>query len=592
MLFREDEVTIKGFLEIFRRIVQTKEKAGIKAVLNNPSDLEHRAKLYGTQFRNGSWGWASNIWSRSAAGTQVVDREEDLKPEHRLLMLRVLEHILAQGPLIQVDRNLGSPGSKAEMRCRLYCDPQFPDLAYRWGELNFPGDPKKEPDAVLFMIPHYLGNPNVPGSSEMLRVLRFPHHGYTIVTCSSYQGEVKKGFLSHWIFHVYKRGGTGEHASLREFTVRRIDGSIKRIVMCVWGLTGSGKSTHGMYMVTEKINDIYKEKFGVDLLSFVSDQVLKNDDIVGIFRDQVVSPERGSWTKTEDVDERQPAIFRAGMSPRALHENTEFDERGYPSFKGELFQYFGRPNQNARTVFYLEDTGFHDGDVNSSGPLNMAVFISPGFISDYAWVKIEDVEFAAKVLADGRTVGHPAQTMEGVGEEKYASRYCLPFTMGVGNTQHVVRFYEFLKERKEEGDPVDVYLINTTGRVGTRYRWKEDRLGDETILRPQPEFQDVDGRKRPVGGTGPSIEETELFLFQAARGAVEYEPHPIWGEKVMVPVKVEGLPDERLGQLNPFTYRSMDEMKEFLRIQIRISKYYLDLQCPGLPREIYNAMDF
>jgi len=591
MLFREDEVTIKGFLEIFRRIVQTKEKAGIKAVLNNPSDLEHRAKLYGTQFRNGSWGWASNIWSRSAAGTQVVDREEDLKPEHRLLMLRVLEHILAQGPLIQVDRNLGSPGSKAEMRCRLYCDPQFPDLAYRWGELNFPGDPKKEPDAVLFMIPHYLGYPNVPGSSEMLRVLRFPHHGYTIVTCSSYQGEVKKGFLSHWIFHVYKRGGTGEHASLREFTVRRIDGSIKRIAMCVWGLTGSGKSTHGMYMVTEKINDIYKEKFGVDLLSFVSDQVLKNDDIVGIFRDQVVSPERGSWTKTEDVDERQPAIFRAGMSPRALHENTEFDERGYPSFKGELFQYFGRPNQNARTVFYLEDTGFHDGDVNSSGPLNMAVFISPGFISDYAWVKIEDVEFAAKVLADGRTVGHPAQSKEVVGKVRFVARYAQPFTMGVGNTAHVVRFYEMLRVRAEK-DPVEVFLWNTTGRIVAKYEWVEKELGGRKILAPEPVLAEVDGIPKPVGGERPTIEETELFLLQATRGAVEYEAHPVWGEKVLVPKEVPGIPRERLKKLNPLSYLSEDEFRALLRAQVQESLYWLDRNCPGLPEEIRSAMNF
>ncbi|HIE04864.1 MAG TPA: hypothetical protein EYP61_08905 [Candidatus Latescibacteria bacterium] len=206
--------------------------------------------------------------------------------------------------------------------------------------------------------------------------------------------------------------------------------------------------------------------------------------------------------------------------------------------------------------------------------------------------KIKDVKFAAKVLADGRTVGHPAQTIEGVGEEKYASRYCLPFTMGVGNAQHVARFYEFLKERKEGDDPVDVYLINTTGRVGTEYEWIEEKLGDETIRKPKPKLREVDGRIRPVGGTGPSIEETELFLFQAARGAVEYEPHPIWGEKVLVPVKVEGIPEERLRQLNPFTYHSMDEMREFLRIKIRISKYYLDIQCPGLPREIYDAMDF
>lgn len=592
MLVSQEEIGIANFRQIFKRILKTKEKAGILAIQNNPLDLLEHAKSYGTQFKNSSWGFTSNIWSRSAAGSVVIEKEEDLKPEHKILMLRVLEHTLSQGPLIQVDANLGQPGSKAEMRCRLYCDPQFPDIAYRWSQLNFPGNPNVEPDAELFCIPHYLENPNVPDSQEMLRVIRFPNHNYTIVTCSSYQGEIKKGFLSHWIYYVYKKGGTGEHASLKEFTVRRVDGKEKRVVMCSWGLTGSGKSTHGMYIFDENTAPLYREKFGIDIAKYISNQAIKNDDIVGVFRDQVVGPERGSWTKTEGVDKKQMAIYRAGISPRALHENTEFDKNGNVSFKGELFQYYGKPNQNARTVFYLEDTGYYDGNVDSTEPLNMAVFISPGYTFDYAWVKIEDPSFAAKVLADGRTTGHPAQTRKGVGEEKYEARYCLQFTMGVGNSAHVKRFYEFLKGRKEANNPIDVYLLNTTGRVGAEYDWVEQKFGDKTVRIPKTKFQEIENKIRPVGGTGPSIEETELFLMQASRGAVKYEPHPIWGKKVLVPVEVEGLSEERLKELNPFTYRSMGEMKEFLNALIFTSKFNLDKQCPGLPDFIYNAMDF
>jgi len=53
----------------------------------------------------------------------------------------------------------------------------------------------------------------------MLRSSASPFHNYTIVAASSYMGEAKKGFLSHWIYEIYKRGGTGEHASLKEFTI-------------------------------------------------------------------------------------------------------------------------------------------------------------------------------------------------------------------------------------------------------------------------------------------------------------------------------------------------------------------------------------
>ncbi|MEM2955408.1 MAG: hypothetical protein QXM25_01680, partial [Nitrososphaerales archaeon] len=103
MLIKQEEITIEGFKELFFKIIEMKEKAGIKAILNNPPDLFERAKLYGTRFKNDAWGWASNIWHRSATGSLVIEKNEDLKPDYKFLMMRVLEHILAQGPLIQVD---------------------------------------------------------------------------------------------------------------------------------------------------------------------------------------------------------------------------------------------------------------------------------------------------------------------------------------------------------------------------------------------------------------------------------------------------------------------------------------------------------
>jgi phosphoenolpyruvate carboxykinase (ATP) len=208
-------ITIEGFKETFKNIVRVKERSRITAILKNPLDLLEKgdASWHPVQERFLGLGFKYN--GRSAAGSLVVEKDADLIYEHKLLMLRVLEHILAQGPLIQVDAILGKPGTNAEMHCRLYCDSQFPDIAYRWSQICFPSDSKSKPDAELFCIPHYLGNPTIPGTNEMLRVLRFPHHNYSIITCSSYQGEVKKGFLSHWIYHVYKRGALENMLPLR-----------------------------------------------------------------------------------------------------------------------------------------------------------------------------------------------------------------------------------------------------------------------------------------------------------------------------------------------------------------------------------------
>lgn len=587
-----DEITPKTFREAFRRIVEYKERAGIQALLDNPPDLFERAKLYGIRYANGSWGWASNIWSRSAANSVVVEDDSQLAREHKILMLRVLEHILAQGPLIKVDGYLGKPGSKVQMHARVYVDPQFPDIAYRWKQLVHTAPPDGEPDVEIFDIPHYLGNPMIPGTNRMLMVLRFPHHGLTIITASSYQGEVKKAALAHWIYHVYRRGCTGEHASLREFTVKTVEGRWKRVVMAIWGLTGTGKSTHGMYVWTPSNARRYVEEFGVNPLDYVRDQVIKNDDIIAVCEDRVYGSERGCWTKTEGLAPEQEAMWRAATSPRALHENTEFDENGHPSFEGGTFQYFGAPQSNSRSVVYLEDTGYFDGDTASSGPLTTAIFLTPGYFTDYAWVKITDPAFAAKVLADGRTIGHPAQSREVVGRVRYVARYADPFTIGIPSTAHVVRFYGFLKKRLERGDPVEVYQFNTTGRIIAKYRWVEKRLGNRTIVAPEPVLVEVNGVPKPVGGERPTIEETELFILQATRGAVEYKPHPVWGEKVLIPARVPGLSSGRLKQLDPTTYLSMDEFQALLRAQVEESKYYLDRNVPGLPEEIRNAMDF
>ncbi len=587
-----EKLDSKTFLDTFFKILEIKRRAGLTPILDNPKDLFDRAKLYGTQYKNGSWNWASNIWSRSAASTVVIDNDEQLQYEHKLLMMRVLEHILAQGPFIKVDGYVGKPGTKAQMHATIYVDPQFPDLAYRWSQLVFPAPTDEEPDVRIFVIPHYLGNPNIPGTDKMLMVMRFPNANFTIITVSSYQGEIKKAALTHWINHVYKRGGTGEHASLREFTVKTIDGEWKRIVLAVWGLTGTGKSTHGLYVFTPENAKVYIKEFGVNPLDYVKDQVIKNDDIIAIFEDTVIGSERGAWTKTEDLTPEQVAMWNGAMSPRALHENTEFDEKGYPSFKGELFQYFGRPNRNSRSVLYLEDTGYFDGDIQSSGPLTTAVFLSPGYFTDYAWVKIEDIALAAKVLADGRTIGHPAQAKEVVGKVRYVARYALPFTIGVTSTEHVVRFYNYLKKRKEEGNPIEVYLFNTTGRIIAQYRWVEKKLGNKVIMAPEPVLVEVNGIPKAVGGERPTIEETEFFLLQAVRGAVKYKPHPVWGEKVLVPKDVPGIPQKRLKLLDPTSYLSMEEFKRLLKAQIEESKFYLDKNCPNLPKEIYNAMDF
>jgi len=587
-----DSMSPSLFLKAFKDIMRLKESAGLTPYLDNPDDLLMRASLYAVRYRNGSLGWASNIWSRSPGNTVVVLDDSDMVYEYKLFLVRVLEHILAQGPLIKVDRYIGKPGSGLEMYTTVYVDPQFPDIAYRWSQLYFPVDRVREPDTRIFVVPHYLGNPYIPGSDKMLMIMRFPNHGYTVITVSSYMGEVKKSGLIHWIYHVYRRGCTGEHAALREFRVKTVDGSIKNVVLAIWGLTGSGKSTHGLYIWDRVNSKKYIEYFGVDPLEYVVSQRIVNDDIIAICRDRVVGSEYGCWTKTEDLSPEQRAIYNGVLSRYALHENTEFDIDGYPSFNGILYRYYGALNRNARSVIRLQDTGYFDGDVESSAPLNTAIFLSPGYFTDYAWVKIVDPAYAAYILACGRTIGHPAQSREYTGRVRYVARYAQPFTVGVDDTHHITRFYEYLKYRYESGDPIEIYQFNTTGRIIAKYRWVDKELDGEVIEAPEPILiKDESGVPKPLGGEQPTIEETELFILQAVRGAVKYKPHPIYPDKILIPVEVPGIDRDRLYKLMPTTYLTRKEFKKLIEAQVKESKYWLKRNTPNLPREIMEAAD-
>jgi len=585
-----DEITIESFIDTFHKILEWKKISNRVAFYDNPSDdvLLRQSEFYGERYSNNSVGWASNIWSRSAAYTAVVDDSSQLHKQHKLLMQSALEYILAPNPLIKVDGIYGQ-NPKIRFHCRVWCDARYPDLPLRWRTLTFPADMDGEPDMEILMLPGLWSPTTMPGSdgSKPLFIMRFPYHWFTLETVSSYMGELKKACLTHWIYRVYQKGGTGVHAGTRTFRVRDVEGSWRDIGMVVWGLTGSGKSTHSMYVFDEGNADWFIKR-GVEVLDLVKDQYVRNDDIAALFLEGAYGSERGSWTKTEDLDPRQVVMYKACMSSKALHENTGMDRMGYPNFLDETLRYRGRVHVNARTVASMEDMRPNfDGSIDIDFPPNMAVFISPGFLVDFAWLKLEDANFAAAVLAAGRTLGHAAQSAEVVGQERYVPLYN-PFIIGANPEDHVHRFRDIKAERDrlavETGkDTMECYLINTTGSVGTDYVMKNGK--------PEVVFELRRGKKKAVGGVGPSIEETELFLLQAARKAVKYDPHPLWGERVMVPVEVPGLSSERLDELNPFKYRALEEMRTLLQIQLTKTKEVFREKMEGLNQEIFKAMD-
>jgi len=613
-----ENLTMESFKDTYKTIIEWKKTQSVSPIIPEPDDdtIRKWMKPYSLDFKNGSVGVHPNIESRSKANTYVVDTNNDLEKSSRMLMLYVLE-LMIKTPLIQTDQYVGTH-DMVRMHRRSYVDGRFAS-AILMSHVLFPkAPPSEEPDAETLFLPSYWPmhlNPKIPGTDLPMAVMRMSDTMISIVTGTHYGGEWKKDALTQWNKFVFEKGGLGEHASLKEMEVKyegndeRIKKFLKdgwrRITLQVYSLTGGGKSTHGLYVLSKENKHLYQEKFGIDLTDITKNQFIKNDDMtgtgfidkIGTDLDRVYSPEQGSWTKTEDVDINQIGIYKAGMASHAFHENTEWDTEGNPSFAGTLYRYGGRLNQNARTTLRLQDTGFFDGNVNSTGPSNMIIFVSPGYLTDFAWVKIQDLDIAAAIYGAGRTVGHPAQSAKGIGEEKFSPNYNDPFIMGKEHTaaNRTIRYREYFENRRKAADegssePLEIYLINTTGKIGTK-------ITSENGKNFKPVFEEVkrpDGtiKKKPVGGTGPTIEETELFIHMAAAGRVKYEPHPIYGKKVLIPVKVPGLSDKRIKELNPFNHHDMDIIKAMLKEQVDRTKAVFDKKLKGLPQNIYNALDF
>ncbi len=131
--------------------------------------------------------------------------------------------------------------------------------------------------------------------------------------------------------------------------MRTVEGTWRRVVMAVWGLTGIGKSTHGLLRVDG--GELEEVRGGVrrQPLDYVRDQVVKNDDMIAVFEDTVIGSGAGCWTRTEGLTPDQVAMRRAATSPNALHENTEFDGSGNPSFRGSSTLTSAPPNKNSRS---------------------------------------------------------------------------------------------------------------------------------------------------------------------------------------------------------------------------------------------------
>ena len=106
------------------------------------------------------------------------------------------------------------------------------------------------------------------------------------------------------------------HAGSKVIKARDIDGEIKTYGMLLFGLSGTGKTTHSCH--DHGLNGTGE---GMEILQ---------DDIVFLQKDgAALGTEQGFYLKTEGVtSEKQPIIYKSLASPGALFENVMVDHQG------------------------------------------------------------------------------------------------------------------------------------------------------------------------------------------------------------------------------------------------------------------------
>ena len=75
----------------------------------------------------------------------------------------------------------------------------------------------------------------------------FPDEGLTIVLGIDYVGEVKMGFLRMAMWEAKKAGMLSLHAGSKLLTAKQPDGSTGNYGMLLFGLSGTGKTTHSCH---------------------------------------------------------------------------------------------------------------------------------------------------------------------------------------------------------------------------------------------------------------------------------------------------------------------------------------------------------
>ncbi|MCR4321787.1 MAG: phosphoenolpyruvate carboxykinase [Candidatus Brocadiaceae bacterium] len=433
--------------EVVNRIV--KYFSGAPNVINSTDwTLRRSAERFAAFTKFGNVAVHSTVKNRSAKVTVYVGsdavRLKTLNPQQTEIMnnlpntLALVEEYIKRAPFVRINRTMGN-NDEFSPNCNFFVSIQRPEmirLAYMTWATLFPAKADGEPKQYIVYIPEW--------QETERQILVFPEISTTIVLGSDYYGESKKGFLRMAMWNAKQKGMLGLHAGSKILKAKGSDGRIRKYGMLIFGMSGTGKTTH-----TCHTHGLKEEDEGIEILQ---------DDVVFLKKDgSAYGSERGFYLKTEGLDlVTQPIIYKAAISRDAIFENVMIDYEGNLYFEDDTL------TSNGRGIMMREDLSPYISNTINLPPINDMDGLIIAFITRRHTV----VPLAAKLTPEQAAavfmIGESIETS--AGDPKRAGESIRevgtnPFIIG-DKSYEGNWFYDFVK--RHEGK-VHCYQLNTGG---------------------------------------------------------------------------------------------------------------------------------
>ena len=514
--------------------------------------LALEAYPFGRQTTFGSLSFYSNVRSRSAnqsvvIGSEKVQEKNPSSGQKRILAnlettIKTVQQYIKRAPFVRVHRTIGD-NKDFNPKCTLYLSTQRRDnirQAYLWAStlrdyaVDAPG-----PQLSLICIPEW--------PEHDRQVLVFPEDGFTIVLGMDYVGEVKMGFLRMAMWWAKQSGLLSLHAGSKIITASTKNYGIKRYGMLLFGLSGTGKTTHSCHN-----HGLTGDGEGVEILQ---------DDIVFLKEDgSAMGTEQGFYLKTEGVrQENQPIILKGLSRPDILFENVMMDADGKVEMNDLTL------GSNGRAVMPREALSPHISKDINLPPLDNLDGLIISFVTRRMTVlpivSRMNPEQAAAAFMLGESVETSAGDPKRAGESVRVVG-TNPFLIGE-EVDEAKWFYNFLKKH---GEKVQCYTLNTGG-VGEIM--EKDSQGNRVVKQKSHRV---------------SIPEMASLIGGIAKDTIQWTQESHFGSEV--PAKLEGLDLEKFNLTNFYDSRAIKRYVGDLKAQ---RKEWLS-QFPTLPREIVESL--